>query len=165
MVAIRLTRTGAKKKPTYRVVVMDKRRARDSKTIEILGHYNPRPTPIELDLKRERVDYWLGVGAQPSETVKRLIKRFDESGAVLAQPKREAAQKTAAENRPAPLEKKVEEPAPKAAEPAAEAAAEAPAQEAATGETAEAKPAESEAKEAKPAEAEAAGEQAEEKKD
>ena len=56
MVAIRLSRTGAKKKPSYRVVVMDKRRARDSRNIEIVGHYNPRPDPIELVLKRDRID-------------------------------------------------------------------------------------------------------------
>ncbi len=79
MVAIRLSRMGAKKRPTYRVVVMDKRRARDSRHIEIVGHYNPRPTPIELVLKRERIDHWLGVGAQMSDTVKRLLKYFDEN--------------------------------------------------------------------------------------
>lgn len=81
MVAIRLARTGAKKKPSYRVVVIDKRRARDSRNIEIVGHYNPRPDPIELVLKRDRIAYWLGVGAQPSDTVKRLLKYFDEHGA------------------------------------------------------------------------------------
>lgn len=80
MVAIRLARVGAKKKPSYRVVVMDKRRARDSKSIEILGHYDPRPKPIGLSLNRERIDYWLGVGAQPSDTVRRLIKVYDEQG-------------------------------------------------------------------------------------
>ena len=78
MVAIRLARTGAKKKPCYRVVVMDKRRARDSRNIEIVGHYNPRPDPIELVLKRDRIDYWLAVGAQPSSTVQRLVRYFDE---------------------------------------------------------------------------------------
>lgn len=78
MVAIRLSRTGAKKKPSYRVVVMDKRRARDSRNIEIVGHYNPRPDPIELVLKRDRIDYWLSVGAQPSSTVQRLVRYFDE---------------------------------------------------------------------------------------
>ncbi len=78
MVAIRLARTGAKKKPSYRVVVLDKRRARDSRNLEIVGHYNPRPDPIELVLKRERIDYWLGVGAQPSDTVRRLVRYFDE---------------------------------------------------------------------------------------
>jgi small subunit ribosomal protein S16 len=102
MVALRLTRIGAKKKPSYRLVAIDSRRARDSKTIEVLGHYNPRPDPIEIDLKRERIAYWLGVGAQPSETVQRLIKFFDANGSNTAQPKREAAQKAAASNKPAP---------------------------------------------------------------
>jgi len=86
MVAIRLTRVGAKKKPAYRVVVIDKRRPRDSKSIEIVGHYNPRLEPIELNLERERIDYWLGVGAQPSDTVKRLIKHFDEKGPTTGRP-------------------------------------------------------------------------------
>ncbi len=78
MVAIRLSRTGAKKKPSYRVVVIDKRRARDSRNLEIVGHYNPREDPIEVVLKRDRIDHWLGVGAQPSKTVKRLMRHFDE---------------------------------------------------------------------------------------
>ncbi len=78
MVAIRLSRTGAKKRPSYRVVVIDKRRARDSRNIEIVGHYNPRPDPIEIVLKRERIDYWVGVGAQPSKTVTRLLRQYDE---------------------------------------------------------------------------------------
>jgi len=81
MVAIRLARTGAKKRPSYRVVVTDKRRPRDSRSLEIVGFYNPRLDPIELSLKRDRIDHWIGVGAQPSDTVKRLIKRFDEVGA------------------------------------------------------------------------------------
>ena len=78
MVAIRLSRTGAKKKPSYRVVVIDKRRARDSRNLEIVGHYNPREDPIEVVLKRDRIQHWIGVGAQPSKTVKRLIRHFDE---------------------------------------------------------------------------------------
>ena len=78
MVAIRLSRTGKKKKPSYRVVVIDKRRARDSRNIEIVGHYNPRPDPIEIVLKRDRINYWMGVGAQPSDTVKRLVRHYDE---------------------------------------------------------------------------------------
>ena len=125
MVALRLTRIGAKKKPSYRLVAIDSRRARDSKTIEILGHYNPRPDPIEIDLKRERIDYWLGVGAQPSDTVQRLIKWFDANGANTAQPKREAAQKAAAENKaaPKPAAAPAPAPAPKVEEVEAEAAA------------------------------------------
>jgi len=143
MVAIRLTRTGAKKKPTYRVVVTDKRRARDSKTLEIVGFYDPRPSPISLNLERDRIDYWLGVGAQPSDTVKRLVKVFDEKGPTLSEPKKKAMQAAAAAAEPKPR------PEPKAAEPAAaEASAEAeaaPAAEAAAeGEApaAEEKPAE-----------------------
>ena len=126
MVAIRLTRTGAKKKPTYRVIVTDKRRPRDSKTLEIVGFYNPRPTPIELNLERERIDYWVGVGAQPSDTVKRLIKFFDAQGPTLSEPKKKAMQ-AAAEAAPP---KARPEPVAEAA-PAAEASAtEAPAEEA-----------------------------------
>ena len=130
MVAIRLARTGAKKKPTYRVIVTDKRRPRNSKTLEIVGHYNPRLEPIELNLKRDRIGYWLGVGAQPSDTVKRLIKFFDENGPTLAQPKRKAMQEAAGAAVPAakPEEKKAAEP--KAEEPKAEAKAEEPAAEA-----------------------------------
>ena len=99
MVAIRLSRTGAKKKPSYRVVVMDKRRARDSRNIEIVGHYNPRPTPIELVLKRDRIDYWLGVGAQPSATVQRLVRHFDEK-IVPMEPVEEESQTDAVEAAP-----------------------------------------------------------------
>jgi small subunit ribosomal protein S16 len=104
-------------------VAIDSRRARDSKTIEILGHYNPRPDPIEIDLKRERIAYWLGVGAQPSETVQRLIKFFDANGSNTARPKREAAQKAAAQNKPAPKPVAVAAPPPKVKEPEAVAAA------------------------------------------
>ncbi len=99
MVAIRLSRTGAKKKPSYRVVVMDKRRARDSRNIEIVGHYNPRPTPIELVLKRDRIDYWLAVGAQPSATVQRLVRHFDEK-IIPMEPVEEESQTDAVEAAP-----------------------------------------------------------------
>lgn len=74
MVAIRLARFGAKKKPTYRVVITDKRKARNSDVIEVVGHYNPVADPVEIHLNHDRIDYWLGVGAQPSTTVARLLK-------------------------------------------------------------------------------------------
>jgi small subunit ribosomal protein S16 len=74
MVVIRLARFGAKKKPTYRVVVMEKSKARDSRCVEIVGHYNPVSDPAEVVLKHDRIEYWVGVGAQPSDTVKRLLK-------------------------------------------------------------------------------------------
>ncbi len=75
MLRIRLARTGAKKQVSYRVVVIDRARARDGRFVEILGHYNPRKNPPELVLRRERVDYWLGKGAQPSETVQSFLKK------------------------------------------------------------------------------------------
>src|SRR5438128_8431015 len=75
MLAIRLRRAGSKKRPFFRVVVTDSRAARDSKFVEILGHYNPRTKPALVDVKQERVDYWIGKGAVPSDTVRTLIKR------------------------------------------------------------------------------------------
>jgi small subunit ribosomal protein S16 len=74
-VRIRLTRVGAKKQPSYRVVVADARSARDSRAIETLGHYNPRTEPIELVVDAEKAKAWLAQGAQPSETVVRLFKQ------------------------------------------------------------------------------------------
>lgn len=75
MVVIRLRRAGSKKRPFFRVVVADSRTARDSSFVEILGHYNPRSKPAVVHVDNERVDYWLKKGAQPSDTVRTLIKR------------------------------------------------------------------------------------------
>jgi small subunit ribosomal protein S16 len=75
MVAIRLRRAGSKKRPFFRVVVTDSRAARDSSFVEILGHYNPRTKPALVDVNKERVDHWLKLGAQPSDTVRTLIAR------------------------------------------------------------------------------------------
>ena len=74
MLAIRLARFGAKKKPTYRVVVIDKVRARNSRSLEVVGHYNPIAKPAEVHLDRERIAFWVKNGAQPSDTVARLLK-------------------------------------------------------------------------------------------
>ena len=74
MVVIRLRRAGSKKRPYFRIVVTDSRAARDSSFVEILGHYNPRSKPALVDIKQERVDYWISKGAQPSDTVRTLIK-------------------------------------------------------------------------------------------
>lgn len=74
-VRIRLTRVGAKKQPSYRVVVADARSARDSRAIETLGHYNPRTEPIELNVDADKAKAWLAKGAQPSDTVVRLFKQ------------------------------------------------------------------------------------------
>jgi small subunit ribosomal protein S16 len=74
MIMIRLARFGAKKKPFYRVVVIDKERARNGRSLEVVGHYNPLTDPIKLDLNHERIEYWQTHGAQVSDTVQRLIK-------------------------------------------------------------------------------------------
>ena len=74
-VRIRLTRVGASKQPSYRVVVADARSARDSRAIETIGHYNPRTDPIELNVDETKAKEWLAKGAQPSDTVVRLFKR------------------------------------------------------------------------------------------
>jgi small subunit ribosomal protein S16 len=76
MVKIRLRRTGAKKQPSYRVVVADARSPRDGRFIEIIGHYNPRTEPATVDIQEERALYWLSVGAQPTETVQYLLKNL-----------------------------------------------------------------------------------------
>ena len=75
MVAIRLRRAGSKKRPFFRIVVTDSRAARDSSFVEILGHYNPRSKPAVVDVSRERVDFWIKRGAQPSDSVRTLIAR------------------------------------------------------------------------------------------
>ena len=74
MLAIRLARFGAKKKPTYRVVVIERDRARNSRSVETVGHYNPVAKPAQVHLDHERIQYWLKNGAQPSDTVSRLLK-------------------------------------------------------------------------------------------
>lgn len=76
MLMIRLARFGAKKKPTYRVVVIDKERARDSRAIEILGYYNPVSNPAVVKIDKGRVDHWVKSGAQTSDTVARLLKNL-----------------------------------------------------------------------------------------
>jgi small subunit ribosomal protein S16 len=73
MVAIRLRRAGSKKRPYFRIVVTDSRAARDSSFVEILGHYNPRTKPALVDIRQDRVDYWISKGAQPSDSVRTLI--------------------------------------------------------------------------------------------
>ena len=74
-VRIRLTRVGATKQPAYRVVVTDGRSARDGRSIETIGHYNPRSTPVEVQIDAERATAWLAKGAQPSQTVERLFRQ------------------------------------------------------------------------------------------
>jgi small subunit ribosomal protein S16 len=74
-VRIRLTRVGATKQPSYRFVVADSRSARDGRSIDTLGHYNPRSEPIELSIDAEKASRWLAKGAKPTQTVERLFRR------------------------------------------------------------------------------------------
>ena len=75
MVRIRLRRVGRKKAPVYRIVVADSQSPRDGKFIEIIGQYAPRQPQGGLNVNEERANYWLGVGAQPSDTVRSLLRR------------------------------------------------------------------------------------------
>jgi len=72
---IRLARIGARKQPYYRVVVIDKERARNGRSVEVVGLYNPRTNPATVNLKRDRIDYWVSKGAQLSDTVNRILSR------------------------------------------------------------------------------------------
>jgi small subunit ribosomal protein S16 len=75
MLRIRLSRTGAKKQPSYRVVVADIESKRDGRIVERIGHYNPRREPMECVIDEDRALYWLSVGAQPSDPVRRLLNK------------------------------------------------------------------------------------------
>ncbi len=74
MVRIRLRRQGLKRQPSYRVVVTDQRKARNGKYLENIGHYNPRTRPATEIIQEDRALYWLSVGAQPSDAVRRLLE-------------------------------------------------------------------------------------------
>ena len=73
---IRLARFGGKKKPSYRVVVIEKERARDSRSVEVVGLYNPVSQPATVRLKYDRINHWVSVGAKPSDTVARLLQKY-----------------------------------------------------------------------------------------
>jgi small subunit ribosomal protein S16 len=75
MLRIRLSRTGKKKQPSYRVVVADIGAKRDGRVVERIGYYNPRTEPLEFRIKEERALHWLNVGAQPSDAVRRLLEK------------------------------------------------------------------------------------------
>jgi len=72
---IRLARVGARKQPYYRIVVIEKDRARNGRSIEVVGTYNPRTSPATVDLKRERIAYWRSVGATLSPTLEKLLTK------------------------------------------------------------------------------------------
>ena len=73
MLMIRLARVGARKQPHYRIVVIEKDRARNGRSVEVVGTYNPRTNPASVELKRDRIDYWTSKGAQLSDRVEKLV--------------------------------------------------------------------------------------------
>lgn len=88
---IRLSRVGARKQPHYRVVVIEKDRARNGRSVEVVGTYNPRTNPATVDFKRDRVDYWVSKGAQLSDRVEKLLKTYQP-----AEPAAQSEETTAA---------------------------------------------------------------------
>jgi small subunit ribosomal protein S16 len=96
-VRVRLTRVGSKKNPIWRVVVADQRSPRDGRFIETIGHYNPQTEPSTIAIDEDRLQHWLARGAQPSGTVKQLMKARAKGGAVAAsEPAAPAASEPAA---------------------------------------------------------------------
>ena len=75
MLAVRLRRAGSTRRPFFRVVVTEHASPRDGRFVEVIGHYNPRTKPAKVDINRERIDHWVGKGAQLSDTVRTLLKR------------------------------------------------------------------------------------------
>lgn len=137
MVRIRLRRIGSKKQPSYRIVITDKRNARDSRYIESIGFYNPRTRPHTVELQEDRALYWLSVGAQPSESAAQLLKEkgtLDRFARFRAGEDMEAlvAEAVAAEEAAEPISPKTTYNAPVGKQPApvAEVVAEEPAVEA-----------------------------------
>ncbi len=122
-VRIRMKRMGRRHRPFYRVCAVDSRSARDGRVIEYLGHYDPMipETDARATLNAERIDYWLSVGAQPSDSMSVLIKKYGSNG--THQEQRQAALERLKMNKPtAPAPVAV--PKPKPAEPAADASSE-----------------------------------------
>jgi small subunit ribosomal protein S16 len=83
-VRVRLTRVGSRKNPIWRVVVADQRSPRDGRFIEMIGHYNPQTEPSTIAIDEERLRHWIGLGAQPTSTVKQLMKAQAKGGGAKA---------------------------------------------------------------------------------
>lgn len=113
---IRLARVGARKQPYYRVVVIEKDRARNGRSVEVIGTYNPRTSPASISLQQDRVEYWTKNGAQMSDRMAKLVKSYQpptadtpapdkktsRKGVQKAEPKAAAAEPAAPESAPAP---------------------------------------------------------------
>jgi len=136
-VAIRLTRVGATKRPAYRVIAIDKRRSRDGRALEILGFYDPLTEPATVQLETDKIKAWIGKGAQPSETVVKLMAQAERAAA--AGPSTEKPKRATRPSKPKASSKSAAKAAAKAEAPTAETEAQA------------AQPAEAEAPAAEPA--------------
>lgn len=134
MLKIRLRRTGQKHQPSYRIVVADKDSPRDGRFVEVLGHYNPRTEPVTFEVKADRVQHWVSQGAQPTETVHRLLH---QRGIIAAEPPKRATKPSKAEREAAARAAAEAKAAAEAAAAAAKAAEEAAAAEAAAAASAE----------------------------
>lgn len=121
VVKIRLRRMGAKKRPFYRIVAADSRNARDGRFIELLGTYDPNTDPPTISVKKDRIEYWLSQGAQPSDTMRGLLKVEGFLGGVTKKKAKEAPEQAEEAVEKAPAKKRTA----KAAEAAAPAAEEA----------------------------------------
>ena len=144
-VRIRLTRVGATKRPAYRVIAIDKRRPRDGRALEILGFYDPLTEPATVQLDTERINAWIGKGAQPSDTVAKLMRQAATAAAqpaeaekpkratrsASAKPSTKAKAKAKAASAPPAEEARVDEAAPAEATPDESPAAESEAEPAA----------------------------------
>jgi small subunit ribosomal protein S16 len=146
-VRVRLTRVGGKKNPIWRVVVADQRSPRDGRFIETIGHYNPQTEPSTIRIDEERLQHWIARGAQPTGTVKQLMKA--QAKGLAADPKTSAAVAAASPATAAPVAMEAATPPSQAEEPteaespaADEGAAAAPAEAEVPGPEAEAAPAE-----------------------
>jgi small subunit ribosomal protein S16 len=121
-VAIRLTRVGATKRPAYRVIAIDKRRSRDGRALEILGFYDPLTEPATVHLETEKINAWIGKGAQPSETVVKLMRQAEKAAA--AGPDAEKPKRATRPTKPKASSKAAAKAKAKAEAPAAEPEAE-----------------------------------------
>lgn len=128
-VSIRLRREGSRNKPHYKVVVADNRSPRDGKFIEIIGTYDPKKTGLNANVRLDRFDYWVSVGAQPSDTVRSLAKKVKAAG--------KAGDAPAADAKPAPATQAPEPAQAPAPEPVEEKTAESAAPAPAAEETSE----------------------------
>lgn len=118
-VRIRLTRVGATKRPAYRVIAIDKRRSRDGRALEILGFYDPLTEPATVKLETARIQDWIGKGAQPSDTVVKLMRQAEREAAEGATEKPARPARSAAKPR-ASKKAQAKASAPTTEEPAAE---------------------------------------------